>query len=466
MPPDPGASSLQDLDRRHVFHPFTSIAEQQAAGPHIITEGKGVWIRDAEGREYMDAMAGLWCVNVGYGREEIAAAMADQARRLPYYHAFMGNANEPAIRLAERLAELTPPGLDRFFFCNSGSEANDTAIKLVWYYWNLRGLPEKKKIIARRDAYHGVTLGAGSMSGLPALHALFDLPLVGFLHVRKPHYYREGRPDESEEAFARRLAEELDAVIEAEGPDTVGAFIGEPLMGAGGVIPPPEGYWQAVQPVLRHHDVLLIADEVVCGFGRLGTPFGSHRYGIEPDLMTVAKGITSGYFPVSAAVVSQRLWEVLASASPARGPFGHGHTTSLHPVGAVAALANIDIIERENLVDRAARLGSSFRRRLREAVADHPLVGEVRGDGLIAAVELVADRETRAPFPAEDKVGLRLHKLLLEEGLICRALGDALAFSPPLVIEEAELEEAIRRFLRGLQRLESMLRTGAPPNRP
>jgi L-2,4-diaminobutyrate transaminase len=458
MSPEPGVSSLYDLDRHHVFHPFTSIAEQQTAGPRIMTGGNGVWIRDAEGREYMDAMAGLWCVNVGYGREEIAEAMADQARRLAYYHAFMGNANEPAIRLAERLAEITPPGLDRFFFCNSGSEANDTAVKLVWYYWNLRGFPGKKKIIARRDAYHGVTLGAGSLSGLPQLHAAFDLPLPGFLHVRKPHYYREGRPDESEEAFARRLAEELDALIEAEGPETVGAFIGEPVMGAGGVIPPPEGYWQAVQPVLRHHDVLLIADEVVCGFGRLGTPFGSHRYGIEPDLMTVAKGIASGYFPVSAAVVSERVWDVLASASAERGPFAHGHTTSLHPVGAAAALANIDIIERESLVDRAARLGSSLQRRLREAVGDHQLVGEVRGDGLIAAVELVADRASGTRFPAEEKVGMRLHRLLLEDGLICRALGDSMAFSPPLVIEEAEIEEALQRFVRGLERLTGELR--------
>ncbi len=458
MLPEPGVSSLYDLDRHHVFHPFTSIAEQQTAGPRIMTGGNGIWIRDAEGREYMDAMAGLWCVNVGYGREEIAEAMADQACRLAYYHAFMGNANEPAIRLAERLAEITPPGLDRFFFCNSGSEANDTAVKLVWYYWNLRSLPEKKKIVARRDAYHGVTLGAGSLSGLPQLHAAFDLPLPGFLHVRKPHYYREGRPDESEEAFARRLAEELDALIEAEGPETVGAFIGEPLMGAGGVIPPPQGYWQAVQPVLRHHDVLLIADEVVCGFGRLGTPFGSHRYGIEPDLMTVAKGITSGYFPVSGAVVSERVWDVLASASAERGPFAHGHTTSLHPVGAAAALANLDIIKRESLVDRAARLGSSLQRRLREAVADHPLVGEVRGDGLIAAVELVADRASGARFPAEEKVGMRLHRVLLEDGLISRALGDAMAFSPPLVIEGAEIEEAVQRFVRGLERLAGELR--------
>ena len=458
MPPDPGASSLYDLDRRHVFHPFTSIAEQQAVGPRIITGGRGVWIRDAEGREYLDAMAGLWCVNVGYGREEIAQAMADQARRLSYYHAFLGFANEPAIRLAQRLAEITPPGMDRFFFCNSGSEAVDTAVKLVWYYWNLRGLPEKKKIIARRDAYHGVTLGAGSVSGLPMLHAAFDLPLPGFLHARKPHFYREGHPGESEDAFARRLADELDALIEAEGPETVGAFIGEPLMAAGGVIPPPEGYWQAVQPVLRHHDVLLIADEVVCGFGRLGTPFGSHRYEIEPDLMTVAKAITSGYFPVSAAVVSERVWDVLASASAERGPFAHGHTTSLHPVGAAVALANLDIIEREGLVDRAARLGPSFQRHLREAVADHPLVGEVRGDGLIAAVELVADRESRSPFPTEARAGMRLHKLLLEDGLICRALGDSLAFSPPLVIEETEIEDALQRFGRGLERLAATLR--------
>jgi L-2,4-diaminobutyrate transaminase len=450
-------SGLDDLDRNHVFHPYTSIAEQQTSGPRILAQGKGVWLRDAEGRELLDAMAGLWCVSAGYGRDEIAQAMAEQARRLAYAHGFLAQANEPAIQLAARLAALTPEGLDRAFFCNSGSEANDTIVKLVWYHWNLRGRPQKKKIIARHGAYHGVTLGATSLSGLPYMHTLFDAPLPRFLHTARPHFYRDAQPGEDEAAFAVRLAAELDAQIVAEGPDTVAAFIGEPLMAAGGVIPPPDGYWEAVQQVLARHDVLLIADEVVCGFGRLGTNFGSQRFGLRPDFMTLAKGITSAYFPVSAAVVSERVWDVLASASPEHGPVAHGHTTSLHPVGAAAALANLDILEREGLLQRAGQVGPAFQASLRKAVGDHPLVGDVRGEALIAGVELMADPEARRPFPAQQKVGPRLHELCLEEGLVVRALGDTLAFSPPLCIHEGELEESVRRFARGLDRLTAEL---------
>jgi adenosylmethionine-8-amino-7-oxononanoate aminotransferase len=448
------ASKLADLDRAHVFHPYTSIAEQQKNDPRVLGEAKGVWVRDGEGRELLDAMAGLWCVAVGYGREEIADAMAEQARRLSYAHAFIAQSNEPGIQLASRLAALTPPGLDHIFFCNSGSEANDTIVKLVWYHWNLRGKPDKKKIIARHGAYHGVTLAATSLSGLPVMHALFDAPLPGFLHVGKPHFYRDAQPGESEAAFTARLACELEERIVAEGPDTVAAFIGEPLMAAGGVIPPPRGYWAAVQEVLDRHDVLLIADEVVCGFGRLGTTFGSDFYGLRPDFMTVAKALTSAYFPVSGAVVSDRVWEVFESASAEHGAVAHGHTTSLHPVGAAAALANLDILEREGLLDRAARVGPGFQRALREAVGDHPLVGEVRGEGLIAAVELVADRETRRSFAPAEKVGARLYALGLEEGVLSRAVaGDCLSFCPPLVIEEDELAEVVTRFSRALDRL-------------
>ncbi len=445
--------SLENLDRERLFHPYTSIAEHLEHGPRILAEGKGVWLRDADGREYLDAMAGLWCVNAGYGRHEIADAMAEQARRLPYYHAFLSHSNEPAIRLAERLLALAPAPMSRVFFCNSGSEANETAIKLVWYYQNLRGRPEKKKLIARRRGYHGVTLGGASLSGLPPMHALFDLPLPGFLHVSPPHPFSEARPGEDEAAFATRLAEELDATIRAEGPGTVAAFFAEPLQAAGGVIVPPAGYWEAVQPVLREHEVLLVADEVVCGFGRLGCAFGSERYGIRPDLMTVAKGLTSAYFPVSGTLVSDAVWDVLAEGSVRHGAFAHGHTTSAHPVGAAAGLANLDLLEGEGLFARAARLGPILQTRLRERFADHPRVGEVRGEGLIAAVELVESREPRRAFPKERGVGRRLHELLLEEGLICRPLNDALAFCPPLVISEAEIEEACARFGRGLERL-------------
>jgi L-2,4-diaminobutyrate transaminase len=458
------APSLAELDRRSLFHPFTSIAEHLAGEPRILTEGQGVWLRDSAGREYLDAMAGLWCVNAGYGRHEIAEAMAAQARRLPYYHAFLSHSNEPAIRLADRLLALAPEGMSRVFFCNSGSEANEAAIKLAWYYWNQRGRPGKKKLVARRGAYHGVTLGAASLSGLPYLHASFDLPLPGFLHARCPHPWKEAEPGESEPDFARRLALELEDLILREGPDTVAAFVAEPLMAAGGVIPPPAGYWEAIQAVLGEYDVLLVADEVVCGFGRLGHAFGCQRYGIDPDLMLVAKGLTSAYFPVSAALVSERMWSVLCEASQEHGPFAHGHTTSAHPVGAAAGLANLEILEHEGLFARAARVGEHLQRMLRAHFADHPLVGEVRGDGLIAAVQLVADRERREPFPAERGVGQRLHAILLDEGLICRPIGDALAFSPPLVISEDEVDEACSRFERALARFAEVLRReGACP---
>jgi L-2,4-diaminobutyrate transaminase len=450
-------ASLEELDRERLFHPFTSVSEHLAGSPRVMTEGKGIWLRDVQGREYMDAMAGLWCVNVGYGREEIAQAMADQARRLPYYHTFLAYSNEPAIRLADRLLELAPEGMARVFFCNSGSEANETQIKLVRYYNNLRGRPEKKKIISRHGGYHGVTLGAASCTGLAPVHARFDLPLPGFLHAAKPHHWREAAPGEDEASFSQRLADALDAQIRAEGPDTVAAFIAEPVMAAGGVIVPPAGYWAAIQRVLRRHDVLLIADEVVCGFGRLGTAFGCDLYAIEPDLVTVAKGLTSAYFPVSAAIVSERVWATLRDRTPALELFGHGHTTTGHPVGAAAGLANLDIMEREDLFARAARVGAHLQRSLRGRFARHPRVGEVRGEGLIAGVELVADRKSRRSFDPEQRVGRRLHELLLDEGLICRAIGDVMAFSPPLVISEAEVDEACARFARGLERLEAEL---------
>ncbi len=451
------AARLSQLDRERLFHPFTSVAEHLEQGPRVLTEGKGVWLRDADGREVLDAMAGLWCVNAGYGRPELAEAMARQARRLGYAHAFLSHSNEPAIVLADRLLAMAPRGMSRVFFCNSGSEANETLVKLVWYFNNLRGKPRKKKIIARLGGYHGVTLGAASLSGLPHLHAHFDLPLPGFLHVERPHHAREAEPGESEEAFSQRLAEALDARIRAEGPETVAAFIGEPLMAAGGVVPPPRGYWPAIQRVLREHDVLLIADEVVCGFGRLGSAFGSLHYGIEPDLMTLAKGLTSGYFPMSAALVSEAVWEVLGEGSAAHGVFAHGHTTTAHPVGAAVALANLDVLEAEAPPERVAQVGRHLQARLRERFAEHPHVGEVRGEGLIAGVELSADAEGRQPFPAALGVGRRLQALLYEEGLVCRPIGDTLAFSPPLVISEAELDLACDRFGRGLERLTRQL---------
>ena len=378
-----------------LFHPFTSIAKRRETGPWPIASARGARIRDRDGREYIDAMAGLWCVSVGYGREELARAMADQARELSYFHTFLGTTNDPAERLATRLVELGP-GTAKVFFANSGSEANETAIKLVWLYNHLRDRPAKRKLVARRKGYHGVTLGGASLSGLPHLHAGFGIPLPGFLHVSTPHHYREAEPGESERELSERLARELDEVIRAEGPDTVAAFVAEPVIAAGGVIPPPVGYFEAIQAVLREHDVLLVADEVVCGFGRLGAMWGSEVLGMEPDLVCAAKGLTSAYFPLSATLVGERVWEVLESGSEEHGMVGHGHTTSGHPIGAAVALANLDVIEGEGLVAHAGRVGARLQERLRCAVADHPLVGEVRGLGLIAGVELVPTG-TRGP---------------------------------------------------------------------
>lgn len=452
------AQDLSELDRLHFLHPFTSIAEQMQGAPRIFTEARGILVKDIDGREYIDAMAGLWCVNVGYGREEIADAVAAQVRTLSYCHAFAHSANEPAIRLAERLARLAPGPLNKVFFGCTGSDANDTQIKLVWQYNNLLGRPRRKKIIARKGAYHGVTLGAVSMSGLPHLHAQFDVPLDRFVHLEKPHYYGRETEEMTESEFTAFLAKDLEDTIEREGPDTIAAFIAEPIMGAGGVIVPPSGYFDAVLPILREHDIRFIADEVICGFGRLGEWFGSNYYGIQPDLMTVAKGITSGYVPLSACIVSDPIWEVFRDASAEKGPFSHGFTYSAHPVAAAAALANLDIIERDGLVDNAASVGVRFQQRLRDAFSDHPLVGEVRGVGLIAGIELVANKTNRQAWDPKLNVARRLHNLLRDEGLLCRPIGNTLAFSPPLIVTRDDVHAIVERFARGLDRLTAELK--------
>ncbi len=446
------APSLESLDKERVLHPATSIADHLRTGPRIMTEGSGITLRDTAGRRYLDAVAGLWCVNIGYGRTEVADAMAAQARRLAYYHTFSSMSNEPQIRLADRLLGIAPAPMSKVFFGNSGSDANDTQVKLVWYYHNLKGQPRKKKIISRLEGYHGSTVASGSLTGLPAFHRAFDLPIANVLHTKPTYQYRHGAPGQSEEEYASALAAELEALIQREGPETVAAFIAEPIMGAGGVLVPPKTYFPKVQAVLRRHDVLMIADEVICGFGRLGRLFGSELYGIQPDLVTAAKGLTSAYFPLSAVLVNEKVWTVLRDASPQMGAFAHGFTYSGHPVGAAAAMANLDILIGEDLVGNAARTGAYFQSRLREAVGGHPLVGDVRGVGLIAGVELVADRATKRLLEPERKVASRVAQKCLEDGLIVRALpaGHVIAFSPPLCITRAEVDEVATRFARGL----------------
>ena len=436
------ADSLSELDRTSWLHPFTSIADQANSPGLVIAEGRGARVRDASGRWYLDAMAGLWCVNAGYGRAEIADAIAEQARRLPYYHAFAGMANEPAIRLAAKLRGLAPLREAHAFFSSSGSEANDTQIKLIWHYNNLRGRPAKKKLVSRLRGYHGTTLGASSLTGLPYVHARFDLPASGFVHVSPAHWPRGAEPGETESAYAARLARELDETIVREGPDTVAAFFAEPVMGAGGVLVPPETYFAAIQPVLAKYDVLLVADEVICGFGRLGRWFGSQRFGIEPDLVTIAKGLTSGYVPMSACLISEKVFSVLRDASPSVGPFTHGYTYSGHPVAAAAALANLELIEREKLVDRAERMGAVLQRRLREVAAGHARIVDVRGTGLIAAIE---------PRDADD--ARRLQSLLLADGVLVRLVAGSIAVSPPLIVGEEEIEELCAALQRALAKL-------------
>jgi L-2,4-diaminobutyrate transaminase len=457
-------ASLETLDKERVLHPATSIADHLRTGPRIMAEGSGVMLTDVAGRRYLDAVAGLWCVNIGYGRAEVADAMAAQARRLGYYHTFSSMSNEPQIRLADRLLGLVPGRMSKVFFGNSGSDANDTQVKLVWYYNNLRGQPRKKKIVARLQGYHGSTVASASLTGLPMFHRAFDLPIPNILHAAAPYHYRHAAPGMSEEAYAASLAAELDALIEREGPDTVAAFIAEPIMGAGGVLTPPRTYFERVQAVLRKHDVLMIADEVICGFGRLGRLFGSHVYDIDPDLVTVAKGLTSGYFPLSAVVLSEKVWSVLQAGSPEVGAFAHGFTYSGHPVGAAAAMANLDILLGEDLVGNAARVGAYLQARLREQVGAHPLVGEIRGVGLIAGVELVADRATRQPFDPAAKVGQRVAARCLEDGLIVRALpvGHVLALSPPLCITREQVDQVVDGLDRGIRAVaDELARSGA-----
>jgi L-2,4-diaminobutyrate transaminase len=451
--PETHTAAIQEADRDSHLHPFTSAAEHAGVLPRLMVGGDGIHVRDDTGREYLDAMSGLWCVNVGYARHEIADAAADQARRLPYYHTFAGMANEPAASLADRLISLAPRGMSKVFFGSSGSDTNDTQVKIVWYYHNVRGQPDKKKIIARQGAYHGSTLAGASMSGLPHMHRSFDLPLDRFIHVDSPHYWRHAPEGLTELEYSDLLAANLEECIVRNGPETVAAFIAEPLQGAAGVIPPPEGYFEAVVPILRKYDVLFIVDEVICGFGRLGKWWGSDVYGLEPDLMSTAKGLTSGYVPMSACLISDGVWDVLREGSSQYGPFAHGYTYSGHPVGAAAALANLDIIEGEGLVANAAEVGDYLQGSLRDAFAHHPLVGEVRGVGLIAGIELVEDKPTKKAHDPSLGVARRLHELLMEEGLICRPLFNALAFSPPLILSTTDVDSIVEMFSSGLNKL-------------
>ncbi|WP_096700756.1 aspartate aminotransferase family protein [Magnetospirillum sp. 15-1] len=437
--------TIAEKDVDSVLHPYTNLKRHPEVGPLVITRGQGVKVFDESGKDYIEGLAGLWCTSLGWGEERLVEAAARQMRQLPFYHLFSHKTHDVGVELCARLLEMAPVPMSKVFLAGSGSEANDTAIKLIHYRSNALGLPNKKKIIARDKAYHGVTVATASLTGLVNNQRSFDLPIPGVLRAGCPHHYRFAKENESEEDFSTRLAEELETLILAEGPETVAAFFAEPVMGAGGVIVPPAGYFPKIQAVLDRHDVLLVVDEVICGFGRTGNMFGTETFDIRPDMMTLAKGLSSGYAPISALMVNERVYAPVAEESGRIGVFGHGYTYGGHPVSAAVAVETLNIYAERDILSHVRRVGPVLQDGLR-AFRDHPLVGEVRGIGLIGALELVADKRSRAPFPPELTVGARVVAKAQNKGVILRAMGDAVAFAPPLVISEAEITELLRRF--------------------
>jgi L-2,4-diaminobutyrate transaminase len=440
---------LAQWDRENFFHPSTHLGQfaRGEAPQRIISGGEGSHIVDRDGNRLLDGFAGLYCVNAGYGRTRISEAIAKQAHDLAYYHSYAGHGSEASITLSKMVMDRAPEGMARVYFGLGGSDANETNIKLVWYYNNIRGLPEKKKIISRWRGYHGSGLMSGSLTGLELFHKKFDLPLSGVVHAAAPYYYRRPEIDMTEADFTAWLIADLEALIAREGPETIAAFIGEPVLGTGGIVPPPAGYWQGVQEVLARHDILLIADEVITGFGRLGSMFGSDHYGIKPDLITIAKGLTSAYAPLSGSIVGQRMWDVLCQGTDENGVFGHGWTYSAHPIGAAAGIANLALIDELGLIQNATTVGTHLRAAMTEAVGAHPNVGEIRGEGMLCAVELTRDRATRADFEPMGSVGPKVVAAMLKRGVIARAMpqADLIGLAPPLCLtaEEADRIAAV-----------------------
>jgi len=438
---------LSQWDHDHFFHPSTHLGQfaRREMGNRIITGAEGVHITDREGNRSLDAFAGLYCVNVGYGRTEIAEAIAKQAHELAYYHSYVGHGTEASITLSRMIVERAPEGMNHVYYGQSGSDANETNIKLVWYYNNILGRPQKKKIISRWRGYHGSGLMTGSLTGLGLFHNKFDLPLSQVVHTEAPYYYRRDDLSQTEAQFTAHCAAELEALIEREGPDTIAAFIGEPVLGTGGIVPPPAGYWEAIQTVLNKHDILLISDEVVTGFGRLGSMMGSDHYGMKPDLITIAKGLTSAYAPLSGSIVSDKMWKVLEQGTDENGPIGHGWTYSAHPIGAAAGVANLELLDRLDLVANAGRIGAHLNAAMAAALGTHAHVGEIRGEGMLCAVELVKDRDDRIFFDPSEKVAPRIVARMLELGVIARAMpqGDIIGFAPPFCLSQSEADQVV-----------------------
>lgn len=445
-------SNLAARDVETLVHPYTNLDTFRQAGPLVFERGKGVIVYDKDGKDYIEGMAGLWCTALGYGNEELIDAATAQMRKLSFAHLFNGRSHDPAIELAEKLKEIAPVPISKVFFCNSGSEANDSQLKLVWYMNNGLDRPKKKKVISRVGAYHGVTVASASLTGLSSNHRDFDLPIAKILHTSLPHHYRCAEEGESEEDFSSRLAHELDELITREDPFTVAAFIAEPVMGAGGVIVPPKGYFEKIGAVCLKHDVFMIADEVITGFGRLGEMFGSTAIGYVPQSISVAKALSSAYLPIAAVMVPDTMYDAMVAESRKIGAFGHGFTYSGHPVSAAVAIKTLEIYQRDGIVEQAAAKAPMFQARLAK-LADHPLVGEARGLGLIGGVELVADKSSKRSFDPKAGVAARCVREAEQQGLIVRSLiNDTLSVCPPLVISPAEIDELFDRLTRALDR--------------
>ncbi|MGP0071662.1 MAG: aspartate aminotransferase family protein [Bryobacteraceae bacterium] len=450
-------SKAASRDIASTIHPYTNLKIHETDGPLVITEGDGVFVRDENGKKYLEGLAGLWNASLGFSERRLAEAAYRQMLKLPFYHTFAHKATDIGIDLAEKLLSVAPAPMSKVFFVNSGSEANDTVVKLVWYYNNAIGRPKKKKIVSRIKAYHGVTVASASLTGLANNHRDFDLPIANILHVECPHFYRFGQAGETEEAFASRMAESLEQRILNEGADTVAAMIVEPIMGAGGVLLPPVTYFEKIQAILRKYDILLIADEVICGFGRTGEMWGSTLYQLKPDMITCAKALSAGYLPIGAVMITEAICDVLVKQSEKIGVFSHGFTYTGHPVTSAVALETLKIYEQDDILSHVRRVSPRMQAGLRR-FADHPLVGEARGIGLIGAVELVADKSNKTSFDPAAGVGPFLYKRAHHHGLILRALGDSIAFCPPLIISEAEIDLMLERFALALDDTFAMVR--------
>ncbi len=442
-------ADFEALDLKHLFHPNTNLATLHESGPLVLSRGEGIHVWDTHGKRYIEGIAGLWCTTLGYGDEELAETIYEQSKKLSFAHMFAAKSHEPGILLAQKLASMAPFDATRVFFGNSGSDGNDTQMRLVWYYHNAIGQPQKKKIISRQRGYHGTTFAAASLTGLSPFHQNFDAPLDFVRHTECPYFYRNAEPGETEAEYSTRLADALEKLIIDEGPDTIGAFIAEPMMAVGGVLLPPEGYFEKVQAVLDKYDILMIDDEVICGFGRTGNLWGAQTFRMKPDSITVAKALSSAYLPISGVIVPEFLYEPMIEASGRSGLFGHGFTYSGHPVAAAAALKTLEIYEARKLYEHVRRITPKFQARL-AALGDHPLVGEARGIGLLGAVELVQNKTTKAPFDGEHTIAARCLGFCQQNGLIVRAVGDAVALCPPYIVTEAQVDEIFDLFGKGL----------------